>query len=115
MAGVVSNLKLAEKYCANDNESQMMREYVKSFSGGSIEDHKNASRFWVKNKGPVVETYIGFIESYQDPFGVRGEWEGFCAVVDKETSAKFQRLVDGAPDLLKILPWGADYEKDVFL
>ncbi len=38
----------------------------------------------------VNDRYLGFIESYQDPFGVRGEWEGFCAVVNRAVSAKFQ-------------------------
>jgi hypothetical protein len=41
-----------------------------------------------------------------DPFGTRGEWEGFVAVVNKETSRKFGALVDGAATFLPKLPVG---------
>jgi dipeptidyl-peptidase-3 len=61
-----------------------------------------------------VESYVGFIESYRDPAGVRGEWEAFVAVVNKQLSAKFAALVDAAPALLPTLPWGPAFEKDVF-
>lgn len=61
-----------------------------------------------------MESYIGFIESYRDPAGARGEWEGFCACVNKEVSRKFQVLVDGAPEMLKLMPWAPVFEKKVF-
>jgi dipeptidyl-peptidase-3 len=114
MAPAVDCLRKASAYAANETQTAMLASYVESFQFGSIDAHKEGSRHWIQDKGPTVESYIGFIESYRDPSGERGEWEGFVACVNKEASKKFQVLVDSAEDLLPLMPWPKEFEKEKF-
>lgn len=81
MAKIAHSIKQASLHAANDNQKKMLDAYALSFGAGSIEAFKESQRIWVKDQKPALETNIGFVETYRDPHGVRGEWEGFIALV----------------------------------
>lgn len=81
MAKIAYSIKQAKLNAANDTQKNMLDAYALSFGAGSIEAFKEAQRIWVKDQKPALETNIGFVETYRDPHGVRGEWEGFVALV----------------------------------
>jgi len=115
MEDVVLSMKEAVKHTANDHQKAMVEAYIAHFYDGDMDKHKDSQRHWIKDVGPIVETNIGFIETYLDPSGARAEFEGFVSIVDKEISKKFAELVVQADDLIKKLPWDSCYEKDKFL
>ncbi|KAJ5655589.1 Dipeptidyl-peptidase 3 [Penicillium longicatenatum] len=115
MAKISHSIKQAERNAANENQKQMLESYARTFGTGSIEAFKESQRIWVKDQKPVLETNLGFVETYRDPHGVRGEWEGLIALVNMERTRAFGALVDSAESMIPKLPWGKDFEKDKFL
>lgn len=113
MTEVAKNIKAAIPFAANENQKAMLKHYFQSFESGSIDEHKESQRYWLKDVGPVVETNIGFIETYRDPQGVRAEWEGFVAMVNKSQTEKFENLVKNAPNFISRLPWPKEFERSV--
>jgi len=113
---ISSYFEKALAYAANENQKDMIKLYIEHFKNGDIEVHKDSQRIWVKDHSPIIEHNIGFIETYLDPMGVRAEFEGWVAIVDKEQSRKTANLVEKADILLNNLsPWPKEFEKDKFL
>ena len=89
--------------------------YIEHFKNGSIDTHKESQRAWIKDKKPVVESNIGWIETYIDPENIRAYFEGWVAIVDKVKSEKFQKLVENSEKIIPQLPWPRSMEKENFL
>eukprot|EP00927_Polykrikos_kofoidii_P044581 TRINITY_DN38509_c0_g1_i1.p1 TRINITY_DN38509_c0_g1~~TRINITY_DN38509_c0_g1_i1.p1 ORF type:complete len:688 (-),score=112.04 TRINITY_DN38509_c0_g1_i1:21-2084(-) len=115
LRAVITHLQRARGHCSTEVQERMIDNLVRHFEHGQIELHKEASREWVRDAAPTIETTIGFIETDRDPAGVRAEFEGFVAIVNKDVSRKFGVLVEKAEELLKRLPWGDGFEKTKFL
>lgn len=81
MGKIAANVNEAGLNADNDIQRRMHEEYAKSFTTGSLEAFKQSQRYWIQDTGPMVESDLGFVETYRDPHGVRGEWEGFVAMV----------------------------------
>ncbi len=105
LARVIMELRCAASLCKNETALSMLESLIESFESGDHNEFKAAQSHWVRDRSPVVETVIGFIETYQDPHGVRAAWEGIIAIVNKEQSRKFSTLVDNSPQLVPLLPW----------
>lgn len=110
MAAITGYIKKAAENAENETQEKMHTAYAKSFEEGSLLAFKDSQRHWIRDQGPMVECNIGFIETYRDPAGVRGEWEGFAAVVNLERTRAFGELVRNAPTLIPLLPWSKDCE-----
>ena len=108
-------LKHCLKYCANETQEAMVKDLIDHYYTGDIETHKNSQRHWVKDLSPVVESNMGWIETYVDPSGMRAYFEGWVAVVDKEKSEKFKALVTNSEKIIPMLPWPKEMEKEEFL
>lgn len=113
-AEIAKHIREAGKHASGETQKKMIEYYAESFETGSMNAHKKSQIEWVKDLGPQVESNIGFIETYRDPSGVRGEWEGLVAMVNQDRTAKFSTLVNNALTLIPYLPWDKLHEKDVF-
>jgi len=114
MEDVVRYMRQAKFYAANETQSKYLDFYIKHFISGEEHYFRSALIEWVKDKNPSIEFEIGFQETYLDPLGVRAEFEGLLAVVDKKESEMYTTLVNNAESMLKYFPWSKEFENEVF-
>lgn len=102
---IIDALFKAENYTRDENQRLYLTKTIEHLQTGDIGKHKEASIAWVKDQSAPVETFIGFMESYRDPAGLRSEWEGLVALQNRQQTKVLSALNDQAESFVRLLPW----------
>ena len=73
----------AERNALNETQKRMIEEYVRHFLTGNVKHYNKGYWLFIKDKGPIIETYMGFNNFIRDPTGMRAEFRGiqlFCRI-----------------------------------
>ncbi len=106
---VIDNLEKALPY-AGKGQREALKNLIRYFKTGQPGDFDKYNISWVKDN-PLVETINGFIETYSDARGAKGEYEGMVSFVDKETNQVMQDLAEVAQYFEDNAPWEEKYKK----
>ncbi|KAJ6084950.1 hypothetical protein N7499_004579 [Penicillium canescens] len=122
MSKICESLVRAKEFASNETQVNIIDHYVESFRTGSLQAFRESQKEWVKDKSPVVEAMLGFVEPYRDPHGVRGEWEGIVCISDPIESLRLNQLVEKSDTFIRLMPWAlpgsnngkGPFEKELF-
>lgn len=109
LSRVIDNLEKALPY-AGDGQKAALKHLIRYFQTGGPQDFEKYCISWVKSN-PTVETINGFIETYSDARGAKGEYEGMVSFVDKETNRVMQDLAAFGQHFEDRAPWDEKYKK----
>jgi dipeptidyl-peptidase-3 len=109
------SLALARDSALNPVEAEALSHLIAHNETGDIAEHITYSELWVRDGDPIVEAYLGVIESYRDPSGTRCEWEGIVASIDPAESKFLHEFVERSSTILPLLPYPPVYERPNFV
>ncbi len=85
---ITENLEKAAEYAETEQQKTVIEALIKYYKSGDLKDFDTYSIEWVKDLNSKVDFINGFIESYNDPLGMRGSWEGMVNFKDSANTAR---------------------------
>ena len=93
---IVYWLQKAATVAENEGQRAYINELIKFYQTGSLKTFDDYSIMWAEETKSDVDFINGFIESYGDPLGMTGSWEGMVNFKDKAASRRSKLISDNA-------------------
>jgi dipeptidyl-peptidase-3 len=90
-------------------ELELLIEYYKS---GDLKKWDEYNVAWAKNNESMVDYINGFIETYEDPLGMKATWEAIVDYTDLEASKRTKIITDNAQWFEDNSPIQPEYRKE---
>lgn len=91
------------------NELSLLIDYYKTGDLKTWDDYNVA---WARNTDPSVDYINGFIETYEDPMGMKATWEAIVNYTDAEASKRTKIITTNAQWFEDNSPIDEKYKKD---
>ncbi|MEF2644369.1 MAG: dihydrofolate reductase, partial [Paramuribaculum sp.] len=93
---IVSNLNKAKEFAENDAQRKVIEKLIEYYTTGDLRTFDEYSILWVGDTGSQVDFINGFIESYDDPLGMTGNWESIVNFKNNEASQRTETISSNA-------------------
>ena len=93
---IVYWLQKAATVAENEGQRAYINELIKFYQTGSLKTFDDYSIMWAEETSSDVDFINGFIESYGDPLGMTGSWEGMVNFKDKAASYRSKLISENA-------------------
>jgi dipeptidyl-peptidase-3 len=93
---IVHWLKKAVKVAENPTQKAWLQKLISYYRSGDLSEFDAYSIAWVEDTESRADTVNGFIETYGDPLGYRGTWEGIVSIRDLVATKRIATVADQA-------------------
>ena len=93
---IVSNLEKAAAYAENARQREVIGKLISYYRSGDLKEFDEYSILWVEDTDSQVDFINGFIESYDDPLGMTGNWESIVNFKNIDASHRTEVISDNA-------------------
>jgi len=108
---VVYWLERAITVAENENQKKALELLVKYYRSGDLKDFDAYNIAWVQDTESSVDVINGFIETYNDPLGLRGSFESVVAFRDEATTKRIAAIGERAQYFEDNSPILAEHKK----
>ncbi len=109
---IVENLKMASAYAENDRQRAVINKLIEYYTTGDLKDFDDYSILWVGDADSQVDFINGFIESYDDPLGMTGNWESIVNFKNLDASHRTEVISGNAQWFENNSPVDPRFRKD---
>ncbi len=93
---VVGWLKKAEAVAENDKQAASLRHLIKYYETGDLKSWADFNISWTMATEGDIDFIQGYVETYNDPLGMRGSYESIVEIKDFEASQRMKVMMDNA-------------------
>lgn len=93
---IIDNLAKAAQFAENDTQRSVINKLIEYYTTGDLRTFDEYSIMWVEDTDSRVDFINGFIESYDDPLGMTGNWESIVNFKDLDASRRTEVISSNA-------------------
>lgn len=111
IAKIIENLNLATQYAESQAQKEVIKLLVTFYETGDLAQFDAYSIAWVKLTDTKVHFINGFIETYEDPLGLKGSYESLVAFKNEQLSEKLSVIGEHASWFEEQMPFSEAFKR----
>jgi dipeptidyl-peptidase III len=109
---IIKWLEKAKSVAENEMQTKELELLIEYYQTGDLGKWDEYNVAWAKNTDRMIDYINGYIETYEDPLGMKASWEGTVNYTDLEASKRTKIITENAQWFEDNSPIQSEYRKE---